>query len=158
MKFEEKYTSARPYAAAYVLLRKGTKIAAVLREHTGFMDGFYGLPSGKIEYDEPYTVGAAREAKEEVGVDINPKDLRFAHACHRHATKDGMFMDWVDIYFEADAWTGEITNAEPDKHSGVDWIELNELPGNIIPYVKYVLQAIARGEAYSEFGWDAQDL
>jgi len=158
MKFEEKYTTARPYIASWVILRKGTKVAVVLRENTPWMNGYYGLPSGKIEYGEPYKIGAIREAKEEVGVDIELEDLTFVHACHRHADDGVIFMDWVDMYFEAAKWTGEVTNMEPTVHSAVDWIDLENLPENVVPTVKFVLEAIARGEKYSEYGWDSQGL
>ena len=70
MKFDDKYDSARPYIACFVILRKGNKVAMVLRKNTGWMDGYYGLPAGKVEYFEHFTAGAAREAKEEAGVDI----------------------------------------------------------------------------------------
>lgn len=71
MKFEDIYPEvARPYVAAFVILRRGSKVAMVLRKNTGWMDGHYGLPAGKGEWFEPFTDAAIREANEEVGVKI----------------------------------------------------------------------------------------
>lgn len=48
MKFEDIYPEvARPYVAAFVILRRGSKVAMVLRKNTGWMDGHYGLPAGR---------------------------------------------------------------------------------------------------------------
>jgi len=153
MKFDDKYDTARPYLASFIILRRGDKIAMTLRQNTGWMDGFYGLPAGKVEYGETYMQAAVREAKEEVGVDININDLKFAHATHRHGEEDDEFMDWVDVYFEASKWTGEPHNAEIEKSERLDWIDMKNLPGNIVPPQLVVFQHITNGVTYSEFGW-----
>ncbi len=153
MKFYDRYDSARPYIAAYVLLQKDGKFAAVLRKNTGFMDGYYSLPAGKIEYGEPYKLGAQREAKEEAGVEIALDDLEFSHVCHRHTQRDDQFSDWVDVYFTAKAWQGEVTNAEPEKCEEIAWLDLHNLPENVIPYIAQALHQIEIGQPYSEFGW-----
>src|SRR6187402_652146 len=152
-KHSEKYDSARPFIACFVLIQRENNIAMVLRKNTGWMDGYYGLPAGKVEYGEPYAVGAIREAKEEAGVDIALSDIRFVHVAHRHGENDEEIMDWVDVYFEADKWTGEPYNAEEDKSERLDWLDLNDLPENIVPPQRDALQRIAKGEFYSEYGW-----
>jgi ADP-ribose pyrophosphatase YjhB (NUDIX family) len=149
----EKYDSARPYIACFIILQKGNKIAMVLRKNTGWMDGYYGLPAGKVEYGEPYAVGAIREAKEEAGVDIKLADISFAHIAHRHEEDDKEFMDWVDVYFRADRWTGEPYNVEEDKSERLDWLDLSNLPENIVPPQRFALLNINKGVNYSEFGW-----
>ncbi len=144
------FDTATPYIAAFVVLRKDNKIAFVLRENVSWMKGFYGLPSGKVEKNESFSAGAIREGLEEVGVKLALEDLQYVHTMHRH----GDDMDWVDIYFEATKWQGEIINAEPHVHSEVDWLDLDNLPENVIPPVVAALQSIAKGEKYSEYGWN----
>lgn len=153
MNFKALHDSARPYIACYVILRKGDKIAMVLRKNTGWMDGFYGLPAGKGEYNETYRQGAAREALEEAGVTIQVKDLSFAHVAHRHSAENDGYTEWVDVYFNAKAWHGEPHNAEPHKSERLDWLDLNNLPENIVLPQRAALIAIASGKFYSEFGW-----
>ena len=161
MKFEDKYPEvARPYVACFVILRRDNKIAMVLRKNTGYMDGHYGLPAGKGEWFEPFSIGAKREAKEEAGVDIKKADLKFLHMVHRHGedrfTKK--FMDWVDVYFEARSWAGEPFNAEEHKSEQLDWLDLNNLPENIVPPQLEALKHIAKGISYSEYGWNPHQI
>lgn len=153
MKFDDKYDSARPYAACFVILMKDDKVAMVLRKNTGWMDDYYGLPAGKLEYHETFTQGAIREAKEEAGVDINPDDMRVIHVAQRHSEDNGLFMDWVDVYYAVDEWIGEPHNAEPDKSERLDWLPINDLPENIVPPQRAALTEIAKGNFYSEYGW-----
>lgn len=157
MKFEDKYPEvARPYTACFTILIRNRKIAMVLRKNTGWMDGYYGLPAGKGEWFERFTTGAIREAKEEAGVDIDESDLKFVHMVHRHGEDQDTqkFMDWVDVYFEANKWSGEPYNAEEDKSESLDWLDLDNLPENIVPSQLDALQRIAIGEKYSEYGWE----
>lgn len=153
-KHSEMYDSARPYIACFVLLRKDNMVAMVLRKNTSWMNGFWGLPAGKVEYGEPYINGAIREAKEEAGVDIDRQDLAFLHIAHRHSEDGNEIMDWIDVYFEAKHWRGEPYNAEEEKSERLEWHKLDNLPENVVPSQKAVLLQIAKGEVYSEYGWE----
>lgn len=144
-----KHDSATPYIAAFVIFRKGNKVAFLLRENTNWGDGYYGLPSGKVENDESFIMAAVREAKEEAGADLKLEDLRFVLAAHRKSTDSF----WVDILFEADNWQGDLYNAEPHKHGALEWFELDKLPDNIVPPVRHYLEQIAAGHYYTQYGW-----
>lgn len=146
------YNTARPYLAAFVLLRRNGKIAFILRSKTEWMNGYYGLPAGKAEVGERASAAAAREAYEEAGVKVKEEDLRFVHACHRFSADNTLA--WVDILFEADAWEGEPKNNEPHKHSELAWLDPAALPENTIPALKHFLTQIQAGNFYSEFGWE----
>jgi ADP-ribose pyrophosphatase YjhB (NUDIX family) len=146
------FDSAAPYIACFTVLRRGNKVACILRKNTKWMDGYWGLPAGKVEWGEPYKHGAAREAKEEAGVTVAVEDVDFLHACHRHADDT----DWVDVYFEAKKWHGEPYNAEEDKGERLEWLDLTTLPDNVVPSQRFVLEKIAQGVPYSEFGWDSK--
>ncbi len=143
------YDTATPYIACFLLLRKDNKVAFVLRSNTNWMNGYYGLPSGKVENGESFTAGAIREGLEEVGVTVTHSSLTHIHTMHRNSGD----MTWVDVYFEASKWEGEVTNAEPHMHSEVVWLDLKDLPENVIPPVRAALESIAAGEPYSEHGW-----
>ena len=153
MKLANIYNSASPYIACFVMVRRENKVAMVLRKNTGWMDGYYGLPAGKVEWQEAYIKAAVREAKEEAGITIDALDLHFVHVAHRHSDDGVEFMDWVDVYFEASKWSGEPYNAEPDKSERLEWLELNNLPKNVVPSQRDALDRIAKGEFYSEYGW-----
>lgn len=145
------YDTARPYGAGFVIIRQNNKVVFVLRQNTDWMNGYYGLPSGKVEKGETFTECAIREAREEAGVTITEEDLRPVHFMHRKSTDDTD--SWVDVYFEVSSYSGEVINGEPELHSAIEWLDLNDLPANIIPPVKAALENIKAGKIYSEFGW-----
>lgn len=117
------------------------------------MNGFYGLPSGKVEINESFTECAIREAKEEVGAKIMASDLTPVLTMHR-ANRGDHAPYWVDLFFEVNKWEGELYNAEPDVHSELAWLDLNNLPDNIVPPVVSALEAIKAGKTYAEYGWE----
>src|SRR5690606_10399764 len=107
----------RPYAAVYTVLRRGNEIFMLRRQNSGFYDGWYTLPSGHIDGNEPIAVAAAREAREEACVSIDPKDLQLLHVLHRYNADDGQGhpREYLDFFFEAAEWEGEPTVGEPHK-------------------------------------------
>lgn len=140
------------YPACYVLLRKDDRFLFVMRENTGYMDGNYCLPAGRVEDGEPFSQGAVREALEEVGITIHHEDLRHVFTLHRFSEKSDK-KQWVDVFFEADKWEGEPVNTEPDKHSKIEWLSMTDLPDNIMDYQLHALKKLAQGDSYGEFGW-----
>lgn len=132
--------------AAYLLFHREDKVLLSQRANTGFHDGDWGLVSGHHDGEEPMTLCAVREAKEEVGVTILPSDLSLRHVMHRR-----MEDERVDFFFECTSWTGEIANAEPEKCTEVRWFLLNSLPDNTIPYIRQAIESWQRSEVYSEF-------
>jgi 8-oxo-dGTP diphosphatase len=145
-------TAAKPYAASYVLLRRDDgKVAFVMRANTSYMNGYYSLTAGKVEKDESFVQAAVREAKEEAGVVVTPDQLRLVMVCHRKESNETM--SWVDVFFEATEWEGEVINAEPDQHSAVEWLDLDNLPENVIPPLRLTLEQITAGVSFYELGW-----
>lgn len=147
---KRKYDSATPYIAVFVIMRKGSKAAFLLRQNTGWMDGYYDVVAGKVEKGETYLQAAVREVKEEAGVDIKAGDLKPLLADHRNSGD----MTWVDMVFEVDRWQGEPFNAEPAKHGSLDWLDLDDLPENVAPPGRWRLDQVAAGRTYAEYGWD----
>lgn len=147
------YDTATPYAASYLLLRQNGKVAFLLRSNTSWMNGYYSLPAGKVEKGESFVECMVREAQEEVGVTVQPASLRHVMTLHHLDSEQGS--TWVAVFFEADQWDGTVTNAEPHKHGGLDWFDLNDMPDNIIPSVRFALQRIAGGQTYCEYGFEA---
>lgn len=144
------YDTQKPFLAAFVLFRKGNKVAFVLRQNTDWMNGFYGIAgAGKVEKGESFLECAIREAKEEVGVDLSSEHLKHVHTMHRKDTDSY----WIDVYFEADGHGQEPQNAEPHMHESLEWLDIDNLPQNVIPPVAAVLSSISKGESYSEYGW-----
>ena len=135
--------------SCYLVLRKGNSALFVLRNNTGYMDGFYGLPAGHVEDMESFTSATIREAQEEVGVNVKIDNLNHLHTMHRNCGDHVR----VDVFFGANNWEGRPKNNEPNKSSEIAWLDLNNLPENVMDYTVFALKQIKQGKTYSEFGW-----
>ncbi|MEK7557462.1 MAG: NUDIX domain-containing protein, partial [Patescibacteria group bacterium] len=131
------------------LVRPDNHILLLRRYNTGYEDGNYSVVAGHLEGGEPVRSAAAREAKEEAGIDIKPHHLSIAHVMHR--VTDHEKIDW---FFVADQWRGEVINGEPAKCDDLSWFPLDHLPENTIPYIKSAIESWQGGVVFSEFGWE----
>ncbi|MCA9369653.1 NUDIX domain-containing protein [Candidatus Woesebacteria bacterium] len=137
--------------ATFLVLQKENKILLSKRHNTGYHDGDWSLVAGHVDEGEPFSQAIIREVKEEIGIMLQPNNLQPAHIMHRKSDSDGS--ERVDVYFVATSWSGKITNKEPDKCSELKWFDMADLPENMIASVRYALDAVAKGEMYSEYGW-----
>jgi 8-oxo-dGTP pyrophosphatase MutT (NUDIX family) len=103
-----------------ILRRDDGRVLLMRRANTGYGDGQLHLPSGHLEAAESAVDGVIREAQEEVGVIVDPADLRFAHVMHRAAETGA---DRLGLFFTTDRWTGAVRNAEPGKCSELVWAD-----------------------------------
>lgn len=154
MTTDEFASSVRPYVAAFTVFRKDGKMAFLLRQNTNWMNGHYGLPAGKVDHGESITQAAIREAKEEVGVEIKPENLKHKTTVFRTSYDDDPEIFWFDIVFEVTEWEGELYNAEPHKHSDLAWFDLENLPKNVAPYIHFYLEQVKADRPYAEYGWE----
>jgi 8-oxo-dGTP diphosphatase len=127
---------------------RGDKILLVRRFQTGYMDGHYSVPAGHLEGDETIRMAGVREAREEIGVRIDPQDMFFAGVFHRHSDDER-----VDFFFQVQKWDGEPVNAEPGKCDDLCWSGIDDLPGNTVPYVRQAINNLRSGILFQEFGW-----
>ncbi|MEU7894042.1 2'-5' RNA ligase family protein [Nonomuraea sp. NPDC049152] len=130
----------------HVLLVRDGKLLLGRRANTGYADGLWHLPSGHLEAGESAVEGAVREAREEVGVAIDPADLTFVHAMHRAP-------DRVGLFFRAERWDGEPYNAEPGKCDALEWHPLDRLPDGTVDYPGAAIRAIGEGHPFAQFGF-----
>jgi len=124
--------------ASLTILEKDGKILFLKRQNTGFSDGFYTLPSGKVDINESFLEAAVRETLEEVNVLIDPIDLRSVYIMLEKNSNE----EWLHHFFLCKIWDGEIKNMEENKCSEVKWFELDKLPDNIMPIVKIALDKV----------------
>jgi 8-oxo-dGTP pyrophosphatase MutT (NUDIX family) len=142
------------FGAVHIIIRRGDELLLVLRSHTGYEDGNYCLPSGHVEEGESFSHAAVREAREEVGLELDQNEVGFIYLQHRLAANElGEPEVWIDAFFEAGDWHGKPSNAEPDKHAEIAWCYPDDLPENIMTSHRYALERIVEGHVYGEFGW-----
>lgn len=136
----------------FIVVRKDNKILLLRRKRTGYMDGYYSLPADHVDGGEPAIVAACREAKEEVGLALKPEALRLIHTMHEQAEGH----ERMNLGFEAVRYTGEPENMEPNKCDELRWAALDDLPVNLVPSIKFLLEKIEAGEPYSDFNFAKQ--
>jgi 8-oxo-dGTP diphosphatase len=137
-----------PVTVHMFFIRNG-RILLIRRFQTGYMDGHYSVPAGHLDGGEPVRQAAAREAREEIGVVVDPQDVAFAGVLHRREGDER-----VDFFVHVRAWSGEPLNAEPHKCDDLCWADLHDLPANTIPYIRRALHNFEAGIPFEEFGWD----
>lgn len=142
----------RPNVGVHLILTNPHgQVLLLQRANTGFADGDWSVPGGRLDDGETLPQGAAREALEEVGIHIDPGHLTFTHLCH-HADPDGL--NRIGVFFTTDRWAAEITNAEPDKCSALDWFKPDDLPDNTVGYISVGIRATLNSPgSLSVHGW-----
>jgi 8-oxo-dGTP pyrophosphatase MutT (NUDIX family) len=142
-----------PYTSVidvHVILHRQGEVVLLERQGTGYCDGMLHLPSGHLEEDEPVHAAAAREAREEVGVDIDPDHLTLAAVVH-HRQEPGHAR--MGLFFLATAWAGEPYNAEPHECGKLLWVDPLVLPSNTIAYPAQGIRAWLDGVPFAPHGW-----
>jgi 8-oxo-dGTP diphosphatase len=141
----------RSIVDVYVLLRRPDGMILLLeRAGTGYADGQLCPPSGHLEAGESVVQGVIREAREEVGVRIDPADLAFSHVIHH---RNPLGQARIGFFFSTTRWRGEPVNTEPHKCAGLYWVDPARPPVNTVPYTAAALAAITRGASFSLDGW-----
>lgn len=141
----------RAIANVSVLLeRDDGRILLLERANTGHADGQLCPPSGHLEVAESVVAAAIREAKEEVGVVIDPDDLHCVHVVHY---RGGPGHRRFGFFFTTRRWQGEPVNREPRMCAGLCWVDPSEPPANTVASVVAALAQIAVGNSFSLDGW-----
>ena len=135
-------------ATVSFLIEKDGKFLLFYRTDGYFKDGWWVLPAGHIEADETATQAVIREAKEELGIEIKPKDVSFAHIVHNLVGENKR----MDFYFLVKDFKGTIQNIEPTKCAKMGYFRKDALPpiDKIAPTTLQALQSICNGIYYSE--------
>src|SRR6185295_1108594 len=126
---------ARFPVTVHLLFFRGDQILLLRRFNTGYRDGEYSVPAGHLDGNETVMAAAAREAGEEIGVQIEAGEIVFSSVMHRNEGDER-----VDFFVHVHKWRGEPVNAEPDKCDELRWTDVNDLPMNTIPYVRQAIQ------------------
>ncbi len=115
---------------------------------TGFANGQYSVPAGHLELGESVVVAAAREAKEELNINVDPDDMRFVQVMH-----NSYGIGRLAFFFEIERWEGDIVNMEPHKCDDLRWFDTGDLPVNMVPYIREAVGHYFSGHALTLYGW-----
>ena len=118
----------KPKVGVAVIIPRDGRIL-VGKRRSGKGPGTWSVPGGHLEYGETFEQCARREAREEIGVELEA-------VSYLHTTNDLMpqFDEHsVTIWMVATAISGEITNASPREHERWEWHPLSEVPEPVFP-------------------------
>lgn len=136
----------RVVPAAYVYLRREGQVLLHRRARTGYMDGHWAGAAGHVEPGESVVAAAVREVREELGVEVDPADLRPVTTMHRGQPGGPALEQRVDFFFEAVRWAGAPVLQEAGKADDLGWFPFAALPEPVVPHELVVLRAIHDGE------------
>jgi 8-oxo-dGTP diphosphatase len=139
----------RLVSAVHLFLMQEGQLLLLRRYQTGYEDGNYSVVAGHLEGNETVVAAAAREAREEVGVELAPQDVRVVGVMHRRSADER-----VDWFVACERWSGAVRNAEPAKCDELRWAKPEALPPNMIPYVRRAIENYRCGRWFDSFGWE----
>ncbi len=119
--------SSQPLGICTIVLNEDkTKVLMGIRKGK-YKASFYGLPGGMLELEETLENGARRELFEETSI---VADKLSYIGTVRELQGDNNFIHFV---FCCSTFQGVPTLVEPEKCEGWEWIDLENVPENIIP-------------------------
>ena len=124
-------------SAVHIILINDNKILLQKRKGSKLWPGYYALPAGHIDEGETQYDALVREAKEELGIEINPNDIINNYVVLRRNffEIDGKILEpYIDYYFEIKKYNGVPKIIEEDKCDELFWADVNNLPEPFINY------------------------
>ena len=134
--------------AVHLFLMRDDQVLMLRRFNTGYEDGNYSVIAGHIDGQEEIKAAMIREAKEEAGIDISPRDIEVVGVMHRKSEDKR-----IDFFLAASSWSGDVINMEPDKCDDLAWFDLDHLPTNTVPYVRRAIENYRQDTWFDSFGW-----
>jgi 8-oxo-dGTP diphosphatase len=102
--------------------------------------GCWSIVGGKLDFLETLEECAAREAREEVGVEVSIQSL----LCVTDHCLPQENQHWVSPAYLAKVRAGQAVNCEPEKTADVRWFALDRLPANLTMTARNAIRAYTR--------------
>jgi 8-oxo-dGTP diphosphatase len=125
------------------------------RANTGYGDGAYEPPSGRLAERETLVEAAVRVAAAQVGIELDPARVSLAHVMHDVSGHGRMA-----FFLTADGWDrpddardlGPAAQlAGTRSYSDFGWYPLAELPANMIDRARVAIRNYAAGARFSTY-------
>lgn len=108
-------------------------------------EGTWTMPGGKIEFGETFEETVEREVLEETGIKVNKDKLRLISV----SNDKNESAHFVTLGFLCEDFEGEAKVMEPDEITEWQWFSLENLPENLFPPSRNVLNNYLSGEIYN---------
>ncbi len=134
----------------HLLLVGGGDLLLGRRANTGYGDGAYEPPSGRLAERETLVEAAVRVAATEMGVALDPGEVSLAHVLH-----DVSGAGRMAFFLTADGWAGKacpVPSATGSRcYSDFGWYPLTDLPANMIDRARVAVRNYAAGARFSTY-------
>lgn len=124
-------------SAVHIILTKDNKILLQKRKGSKLWPGYYALPAGHIDSGENQYDALVREAKEELDILLDPKNILKEYCVLRRNffNIDGKKLEpYIDYYFDFTDYIGVPRIVEEDKCEELLWVPPDNLPHPFINY------------------------
>jgi 8-oxo-dGTP diphosphatase len=129
----------------HLLLLNQGEVLLGRRANTGYGDGAYEPPSGRLAERETLVEAAVRVADAQVGIILDHGRVALAHVMH-----DVSGAGRMAFFLTADGWEGE-TGGPTKSYSDFGWFPLAELPANMIDRARVAVRNYAAGARFSTY-------
>ncbi len=140
--------SREEFLSAIYMIIKNEKGEILFQRRCGskLWPDFLGLPAGHVDKGEDVYQALVREAKEELNIDINVKDIEDTFVVNR-INKN--LKPYYDVYFVIKNYKGIIKINEPNKCQELKWVLLDNMPDDVIEFEKIALDNYEKGIKFS---------
>ncbi len=124
-----------PGVGCGIVFLKDASILLLQRKTSPEADS-WGIPGGKVDFLETAEKAIRREAFEETGLQVGSITLlglseQLFHGERQH---------WLGILFLAESYSGNVQLLEPEKHAGIDWFRLYDLPAKLTLPTRHAIE------------------
>ena len=130
----------------HLLLLNQGEVLLGRRANTGYGDGAYEPPSGRLAERETLVEAAVRVADAQVGIFLDPGLVALAHVMH-----DVSGAGRIAFFLSADGWEGEPAGGVAKSYSDFGWFPLYQLPANMIDRARVAVRNFAAGASFSTY-------
>ena len=136
------------FLSAVYMIIKNEKKEVLFQRRCGskLWPNFLGLPAGHLDEGENAIDALIREAKEELDIDITSDDIEDAFVVNR-INKN--LKPYYDVYFVMSDYKGKLKINEPNKCQELKWINLENLPEDVINFERVALDSYRNGIRFS---------
>jgi len=138
--------------AVHLFLIKDGKILVEKRKNREYCNNEYDVIASHILGNENAIDAIIRTAKIEVNIDVKKEDLKIVQVMHQKSEP----YEYINYFFVADKYYGEIKNNDPDYCDCVEWIEFKYPIDNMMSYINEAIKNYLNNpeNAFTFYGWD----
>ena len=124
--------------AVHLFLIKDGKILVEKRKNREYGNNEYDVIASHILGNENVIDAIVRTAKTEVNIDLKKDDLKVIQVMHQKSEP----YEYINYFFVANNYTGEIKNNDPDYCESVEWVDFKYPIENMMPYINAAIKKL----------------